>query len=111
MLKYSIIKKGNDGRNNKKIIRIFQRKQDKRNRNSRNIRKNGHSKPTIEQLITICEKLALSLDELTGINKNDIQAAYDKADPAIQEAVRKLLDIEIEKTTIKELEEEHELIS
>lgn len=72
--------------------------------------KNGHSKPTIEQLITICEKLALSLDELTGINKNDIQAAYDKADPAIQEAVRKLLDIEIEKTTIKELEEEHELI-
>ncbi len=34
-----------------------------------------------------------------------------KADPAIQEAVRKLLDIEIEKTTIEELEEEHELIS
>lgn len=73
--------------------------------------KNGHSKPTIEQLITICEKLALSLDELTGINKNDIQAAYEKADPAIQEAVRKLLDVEIEKTTIEELEEEHELIS
>lgn len=73
--------------------------------------KNGHSKPTIEQLIKLCEKLALSLDTLTGLNKNEIQIAYEKADSAIQEAVRKLLDVEMEKTTIKELEEEHELIS
>ena len=55
--------------------------------------KNGHSKPTIEQLIIICKKLALSLDELTGLNKNDIQTAYNKADPGTKAAVRKLLDI------------------
>lgn len=55
--------------------------------------KNGHSKPTIEQLIKICEKLALSLDELTGLNKNQIQEAYNKADPGTQASIRKLLDI------------------
>lgn len=56
--------------------------------------KNGHSKPTIEQLIIICEKLALSLDEITGLNKSEIQTAYEKADEGTKAAVRKLLDIE-----------------
>lgn len=68
--------------------------------------------PPMEYAATICEFLGISIYELLDIkNKNDIQAAYEKADPAIQEAVRKLLDVEIEKTTIEELEEEHELIS
>lgn len=71
--------------------------------------KNGHSKPTIEQLIIICEKLALSLDGLTGLNNNEIQNAYDRAEPAIKEAVRKLLDIE-EKELKNELDEK-QLIS
>lgn len=55
--------------------------------------KNGHSKPTIEQLIIICEKLALSLDELTGLKSSEIQKAYDEADAGTQAAIRKLLDI------------------
>lgn len=69
------------------------------------------TEPPIKYLVPICELLNVTIYELLDIkDKNDIQAAYDKADPAIQEAVRKLLDIEMEKTTIKELEEEHELI-
>lgn len=55
--------------------------------------KNGHSKPTIEQLIIICEKLALSLDEITGLKKSEIQTAYEQADEGTKAAVRKLLDI------------------
>ena len=68
--------------------------------------------PPAEYLIRICNFLEISIYELLGVeDKNNIQAAYDKAEPAIQEAVRKLLDVEMEKTTIKELEVEHELIS
>ena len=58
--------------------------------------KNGHSKPTIEQLIIICEKLALSLDELTGLKSSEIQNAYNAADPGTKAAIRKLLDIKDE---------------
>lgn len=58
--------------------------------------------PPMEYAATICEFLGISIYELLDIkNKNDIQAAYEKADPAIQEAVRKLLDVEIEKTTYR----------
>lgn len=65
--------------------------------------KNGHSKPTIEQLIIICEKLALSLDELTGLKSNEIQEAYDAADSGTQAAIRKLLDIKEPKKNQEEL--------
>ena len=61
--------------------------------------KNGHSKPTIEQLIIICEKLALSLDELTGLK----QEAYNAADPGTQAAIRKLLDIKDQEQSQDEL--------
>ena len=66
--------------------------------------KNGHSKPTIKQLIIICEKLTLSLDELTGLKTNEIQKAYNAADPGTKAAVRKLLDV-------KEQEENQELFT
>lgn len=65
--------------------------------------KNGHSKPTIEQLIIICEKLALSLDELTGLKTNEIQEAYNAADPGTQAAIRKLLDIKDQEQNQEEL--------
>ena len=69
--------------------------------------------PPMEYAATICEFLGISIYELLEIeDKNDIQAAYEKADPAIQEAVRKLLDVkEIEPQKQRELEEEQELIS
>ena len=65
--------------------------------------KNGHSKPTIEQLIIICEKLALSLDELAGLKTNEIQEAYNTADPGTQTAIRKLLDIKDQEQSQDEL--------
>lgn len=50
------------------------------------------------------QKLALSLDELTGLKTNEIQEAYNAADPGTQAAVRKLLDV-------KEQEENQELFT
>lgn len=52
------------------------------------------TEPPIKYLVPICELLDITIYELLEIeDKNDIQAAYEKADPAIQEAVRKLLDV------------------
>lgn len=71
------------------------------------------SQPTLDKLIKIANFLNLTLDELCCYNaknrNNEIQAAYDRAEPAIQEAVRKLLDIE-EKELKNELDEK-QLIS
>lgn len=51
--------------------------------------------PPAEYLIRICNFLDISIYELLGVeDKNNIQAAYDVADPGTQAAVRKLLDIE-----------------
>lgn len=71
------------------------------------------TEPPIKYLVPICELLNVTIYELLEIeDKNDIQAAYEKADPAIQEAVRKLLDVKEKKPQRqRELEEECELIS
>lgn len=64
--------------------------------------KNKKSKPTVDQIIMICEIFAISADSLLFENKKDntfnkdeqeIITAYNNAAPAIQEAVKKLLDI------------------
>ena len=64
--------------------------------------KNQKSKPTVEQIISICELFAISSDYLLfGTKLNDsiskeekeIISAYNHAAPAIQDAVKKLLDI------------------
>lgn len=53
------------------------------------------TEPPIKYLVPICELLNVTIYELLDIkDKNDIQAAYDVADPGTQAAVRKLLDIE-----------------
>ncbi len=53
--------------------------------------------PPMEYAATICEFLGMSIYELLDIkDKNDIQAAYDVADPGTQAAVRKLLDVDEE---------------
>ena len=53
--------------------------------------------PPMEYAATICEFLGMSIYELLDIKgKNDIQAAYDVADPGTQAAVRKLLDVDEE---------------
>ena len=53
------------------------------------------TEPPIKYLVPICELLNITIYELLDIkDKNDIQAAYDVADPGTQAAVRKLLDIE-----------------
>lgn len=53
--------------------------------------------PPMEYAATICEFLGVSIYELLDIkDKNDIQAAYDVADPGTQAAVRKLLDVDEE---------------
>lgn len=66
------------------------------------------SQPTLDKLIKIANYLNITLDELCCYNaknrKNDIQAAYNAADPGIQAAVRKLLDV-------KEQEENQELFT
>lgn len=68
--------------------------------------KNQKSKPTIEQIIKICEIFAISADSLLFENNRDnvineeeqkIITAYNNAAPAIKEAVKKLLDISDEK--------------
>lgn len=63
------------------------------------------TEPPIKYLVPICELLNITIYELLEIeNKNDIQAAYDVADPGTQAAVRKLLDInEYEEQDIKSL--------
>lgn len=64
--------------------------------------KNQKSKPTVDQIIMMCEIFATSADylllekntsDLTKEDENEIIAAYKDAAPAIQEAVRKLLDV------------------
>lgn len=64
--------------------------------------KNQKSKPTVEQIIRICEIFAISSDhilfgknivDLTNDEEKEIITAYNNAAPAIQEAVRKLLDV------------------
>lgn len=70
--------------------------------------------PSLDKACKIAKYLKVSLDELCEIETyydKEILTAYNNTDQGTQAAVRKLLDIEIEKTTIKELEEEHELIS
>lgn len=53
------------------------------------------TEPPIKYLVPICELLNVTIYELLGVeDKNNIQAAYDIADPGTQAAVRKLLDIE-----------------
>ena len=64
--------------------------------------KNQKSKPTVDQIITMCEIFAISADyllfgknasDLTNEEEKEIIIAYSNAVPAIQEAVRKLLDV------------------
>ena len=64
--------------------------------------KNKKSKPTVEQIIMMCEIFATSTDylllgrninDLTKEEEKEIIIAYKQAAPAIQEAVRKLLDV------------------
>ena len=59
------------------------------------------SQPTLDKLIKIANYLNITLDELCCYNaknrKNDIQAAYNAADPGTQAAVRKLLDVKEQK--------------
>lgn len=66
------------------------------------------TQPTLDKLIKIANYLNITLDELCCYNaknrKNDIQAAYNAADPGTQAAVRKLLDV-------KEQEENQELFT
>lgn len=53
--------------------------------------------PPMEYAATICEFLGMSIYELLGVeDKNNIQAAYNVADPGTQAAVRKLLDVDEE---------------
>lgn len=60
--------------------------------------------PPAEYLIRICEFLNISIYELLGIeNGNKIQEAYDAADPGIQAAIRKLLDIKDQEQSQDEL--------
>ena len=64
--------------------------------------KNQKSKPTVDQIIMMCEIFATSTDylllgrninDLTKEEEKEIIIAYKQAAPAIQEAVRKLLDV------------------
>lgn len=63
--------------------------------------KNGKAKPTVEQVIMMCEIFAISAEyilfgkDCTELSKeeNSIIMAYRNADPAIQQATKKLLDI------------------
>lgn len=53
--------------------------------------------PSLDKALKIAKYLNFSLDELNNIdtkNNNEIQKAYNAADPGTQAAVRKLLDIE-----------------
>ena len=67
------------------------------------------SQPTLDKLIKIANYLDITLDELCCYNaknrKNEIQEAYNAADPGTQAAVRKLLDIpeEQEKSLISKI--------
>ncbi len=54
------------------------------------------SQPSLDKVIKISQYLNVSIDELCGniiTNKNEIQEAYNAADPGTQAAIRKLLDI------------------
>lgn len=54
------------------------------------------SQPSLDKVIKISQYLNVSIDELCGNiirNKNEIQEAYNAADPGTQAAIRKLLDI------------------
>nr|WP_157123543.1 helix-turn-helix transcriptional regulator [uncultured Blautia sp.] len=63
--------------------------------------KNEKAKPTVEQVIAMCDIFATTAEyiifgkECTELSKeeNSIIMAYRKADPAIQQATKKLLDI------------------
>ena len=60
--------------------------------------------PPAEYLVRICEFLNISIYELLGIkNENNIQEAYDAADPGTQAAIRKLLDIKDQEQSQDEL--------
>ena len=60
--------------------------------------------PPMEYAANICEFLGISIYELLGMkNNNEIQEAYDKADPGTQAAVRKLLDIPDQQQNQEEL--------
>lgn len=67
------------------------------------------SQPTIDKVIKIADYLELSIDELcernAKNNENKIQRAYNKAEPEIQIAINKLLDLkeENELTTISSI--------
>ena len=65
------------------------------------------SQPTLDKLIKIANYLDITLDELCCYNaknrKNEIQAAYNAADPGTQAAVRKLLDIKEQEQNQEEL--------
>lgn len=65
------------------------------------------SQPTLDKLIKIANYLDITLDELCCYNaknrKNEIQAAYNTADPGTQAAVRKLLDIKQQEENQDEL--------
>lgn len=65
------------------------------------------SQPTLDKLIKIANYLDITLDELCCYNaknsKNEIQAAYNAADPGTQAAVRKLLDIKEQEENQDEL--------
>ena len=65
------------------------------------------SQPTLDKLIKIANYLDITLDELCCYNaknrKNEIQAAYNAADPGTKAAVRKLLDIKEQEENQEEL--------
>lgn len=65
------------------------------------------SQPTLDKLIKIANYLNITLDELCCYNaknrKNEIQAAYNAADPGTKAAVRKLLDIKEQEENQEEL--------
>lgn len=66
--------------------------------------KNGKSKPTVEQVVKMCEIFAVSTEfiilgkdsESLNHEEEQLLQAYRMADPAMQAAARKLLDIPAE---------------
>lgn len=62
--------------------------------------------PSLDKALKIAKYLNFSIDELNGIDiksNNEIQRAYDAADPGTQAAIRKLLDIKDQEQSQDEL--------
>lgn len=62
--------------------------------------------PSLDKALKIAKYLNFSIDELNGIDvksNNEIQRAYNAADPGTQAAIRKLLDIKEPEQSQEEL--------